>query len=616
MFKIDASTKMVFSVSGNEHLVANENGDILLENARIISPDPIDASHLSTKGYVDVGSTILQSNINLKADQATTYTKTETDSHIQAIVGNAPSSLNTLEKIATQLVADESLAGSLASLTNTVALKAPLASPSFTGIVSGITAGMVGAYTKNETDTALALKADQATTYTKTETDSRIQTVIGSAPAALDTLAEIATQLSNDENAVTALTNTVSLKAPLVSPIFSGIPTAPTPVSGTNTTQIATTEFVKSAVTVTSVSGRTGSITLTKSDVGLSNVDNTSDLNKPVSTAQNSAIALKADQATTYTKTETDSRIQTVIGSAPAALDTLAEIAAQLSNDENAVTALTNTVSLKAPLASPSFTGTVSGITASMVGAYTTTQVDTALALKADSTVVAALNATVATKAPLASPTFTGTVSGITASMVGAYTTTQVDSALALKAPLVSPIFSGIPTAPTPVSTDNSTQLATTAYVTNAVKVTSVSGRTGSVVLTKSDVGLSNVDNTSDLNKPVSTIQQTALDLKANQSTTYTKTETDTRIQAIVGAAPAALDTLVEIAAQLATDESAAATLTNTVALKAPIASPVFTGIPTVPTPSVGDSTSQIANTQFVITSIANALAVLDGGTY
>ena len=37
--------------------------------------------------------------------------------------------------------------------------------------------------------------------------------------------------------------------------------------------------------TVTSVAGKVGSVTLSKGDVGLSNVDNTSDLNKPISTA-------------------------------------------------------------------------------------------------------------------------------------------------------------------------------------------------------------------------------------------------------------------------------------------------------------------------------------------
>lgn len=47
--------------------------------------------------------------------------------------------------------------------------------------------------------------------------------------------------------------------------------------------------------------------------------------------------------------------------------------------------------------------------------------------------------------------------------------------------------------------------------------VQSVNGKTGSsVTLVKGDVGLSNVDNTSDANKPVSNANQTALDLKAN----------------------------------------------------------------------------------------------------
>lgn len=48
--------------------------------------------------------------------------------------------------------------------------------------------------------------------------------------------------------------------------------------------------------------------------------------------------------------------------------------------------------------------------------------------------------------------------------------------------------------------------------------VTSVNGETGAVSLGKADVGLGNVDNTADLDKPVSTAQQTALDGKANTS--------------------------------------------------------------------------------------------------
>lgn len=47
--------------------------------------------------------------------------------------------------------------------------------------------------------------------------------------------------------------------------------------------------------------------------------------------------------------------------------------------------------------------------------------------------------------------------------------------------------------------------------------VTSVAGKTGAVILAKADVGLGNVDNTSDANKPISTATQTALDAKQNK---------------------------------------------------------------------------------------------------
>lgn len=54
--------------------------------------------------------------------------------------------------------------------------------------------------------------------------------------------------------------------------------------------------------------------------------------------------------------------------------------------------------------------------------------------------------------------------------------------------------------------------------------VNSVNGKTGTVVLTKADLGLGNVDNTSDLNKPISNATQTALDAKADASDLATLT--------------------------------------------------------------------------------------------
>jgi hypothetical protein len=62
--------------------------------------------------------------------------------------------------------------------------------------------------------------------------------------------------------------------------------------SGSAAAQVA---FQSSVSQVSSVSGKTGSVTLAKADVGLGNVDNTSDANKPVSTAQATAIDAKMD---------------------------------------------------------------------------------------------------------------------------------------------------------------------------------------------------------------------------------------------------------------------------------------------------------------------------------
>lgn len=68
-------------------------------------------------------------------------------------------------------------------------------------------------------------------------------------------------------------------------------------------------------------------------------------------------------------------------------------------------------------------------------------------------------------------------------------------------------------------------QYTTAAEAAAAAPVQSVAGKTGAVTLAKADVGLSNVDNTSDANKPVSTAQQTALNLKAPlASPTFTGT--------------------------------------------------------------------------------------------
>jgi hypothetical protein len=164
---------------------------------------------------------------------------------------------------------------------------------------------------------------------------------------------------------------------------------------------------------VTSVAGRTGAVALTKTDVGLSNVDNTSDAAKPVSTAQATSIATKEPTLAAGTTAQYYRGDKTWV--------TLDKAAAGLGNVDNTSdankpvsTAQQTALNLKANLAGPTFTGTVSGITATMVGLGSVN--NTTDAAKPVSTAQqTALNL----KADLAGPTFTGTVNGITKTMVG-----------------------------------------------------------------------------------------------------------------------------------------------------------------------------------------------------
>ena len=65
--------------------------------------------------------------------------------------------------------------------------------------------------------------------------------------------------------------------------------------------------------------------------------------------------------------------------------------------------------------------------------------------------------------------------------------------------------------------------------------------------VTKSQIGLSDVDNTSDIAKPVSTLQQNAIDIAYASSNAYT----DAKIAELIDGAPSTLDTLGEIAQSL-----------------------------------------------------------------
>jgi hypothetical protein len=138
----------------------------------------------------------------------------------------------------------------------------------------------------------------------------------------------------------------------------------PSSIATATTVATAKSEAVSEAGTAADVKVSTAVSALTKSSVGLANVDNTSDALKPVSTAQATAIATAKSEAIA----DATSQVNALLTGAPAALNTLDELAAALGDDANFAGTVTTSLGLKAPLASPTFTGTVAGITKSMVG--------------------------------------------------------------------------------------------------------------------------------------------------------------------------------------------------------------------------------------------------------
>jgi hypothetical protein len=119
---------------------------------------------------------------------------------------------------------------------------------------------------------------------------------------------------------------------------------------------------------------------VTKTQVGLGNVDNTSDASKPVSTLQAAADAVVLASAATDATTKADAAqaaaVQRANHTGTQAISTVTGLQTALdgkassshTHAQSDVTNLTSDLAAKAPLESPTFTGTVSGVTKSHVG--------------------------------------------------------------------------------------------------------------------------------------------------------------------------------------------------------------------------------------------------------
>jgi hypothetical protein len=442
---------------------------------------------------------------------------------------------------------------------------------------------------------------------TKIATTAYVQTeladLIGAAPALLDTLSELSDALGDNENYAAAMTATI------------------TGINNTVATKLATADFTAHVIDTTDVHGISNTANLVyTSDSRLSDtrtptagsvvaasmavdsVATTSLLDSSVTTAKIAAVSVTeakladdsvtaakiaagavgtseiADLAVTASKIAADAIGSThiatsAVGTSEIADDavTAAKIAAgAVGTSEIADDAVTSAKIFAGSVVTASINN--SAVTEDKIAALAVTEgkiaagavtsgkiadgaivnADINAAAEIATSKIAGLDTALGLLAPLASPTFTGTVTlpagtvttgmildgtitdadinataGIAQSKISGLTTdlsNKLDSTTAAStyAPLASPNLTGTPTAPTAAAGTSTTQVATTAFVGTAV---------------------------ADL----------------------------------VASAPAALNTLNELATALGNDASFSTTVTNAIALKSPLASPTFTGTLTAP---------------------------------
>ena len=363
------------------------------------------------------------------------------------------------------------------------------------------------------------LSADEAL---KAYAQDAALTGIPTAPTA--TAGTNTSQISTTQFVTTALSilansvnNTLtSTYAPLDSPALTGVPTAPTVPAGNNTTSIATTAFVTTAISTLA-----------------STVNSTLTNYAQLAGAAFTGVVTGITQA----PGDTSTKFATTAFVSDAVITANTAAFANLATTNSTLNTLARNVSTNyAPLVSPNLTGSPTAVTMPII-ASNTAIATTAFVQNFFAARIPGIYA------PLASPVLTGTpqspnvaVGTNTAQIATtAFVQSQLSASLTgIYAPLSNPAFTGAPTATNPTTGDSSTRIATTQFVQNqlaaSIPVTSVAGRTGSIILTVSD---------------------------------------------IAGAAP--------------------------------LSAPTFTGEPTATNPTTGDSSTRIATTQFVTQAVTAA---------
>jgi hypothetical protein len=209
----------------NSRITSLETADITLgsqitaTNTAIADLETELRGDLQTKAAVTALETLLRTDLATKNDATLTGTvvlpATTSIGNVSATeIAYVDGVTSGIQSQLDAKLATTSAASTYETISN-VALKAPLANPTFTGTVNGITKSMVGlGSVDNTADSAKPVSTAQAAAIAtaKSEALAAVTAVVGSAGAALDTLGEIATALGNDASLSSTLTTAIAGK--------------------------------------------------------------------------------------------------------------------------------------------------------------------------------------------------------------------------------------------------------------------------------------------------------------------------------------------------------------------------------------------------------------------
>ena len=423
-------------------------------------------------------------------------------------------------------------------LATTAFVQGEKASPTFTGIPIAPTAASTTSTTQIATTAFVqAQKISPALTGTPTAPTAGAGTNTTQLATTEFTTGAVATLQAS----TTATTDSLqSLKAPLDSPVFSGVPTAPTPDDGDVSLKIATTAFVRTSAPVLSVATKTGAVTLVVTDVS---------------------------------------------GAAPIAGPTFT---GTVTAPTPSYGANSNVVATTEFVQGEKFSPTFTGIPVAPTAGAGTNSTQIATTAYADTAVSNFQDIVQSTYAPLTSPVLLGTPRSTTF----AYGTSgdQIATTAFVQGEKFSPTFTGVPKAPTAGEATANTQIATTEFVKN------ITGTLGTM-------SQQNANNVSVTGGTITGIIPLAL------VDGGTGASSAAGARSTLGLASGAITTVGTISTQDANLVAITGGTISGISLSA--SNPAFSGVPTAPTATYGTSTTQIATTAFVQAATSNGLSSL-----